>query len=56
MTETSNLCCYPNFVRFGGLLYSVVFVWSRLFPRFDFGRTRSNDNITNIIEPKYIGD
>jgi hypothetical protein len=44
------------FIMFGGLLYSMVYFLSRLFSRFDFGWTRSNDNITNIIEPKYIGN
>jgi hypothetical protein len=50
------LCCCPNFVMFGGLLYSVVFGSSLLFTRFDFGWTHSNDDITFIIEPKYIGN
>jgi hypothetical protein len=31
------LCCCPNFAMFGGLLYSVVYFLSRLFPRFGFG-------------------
>jgi hypothetical protein len=57
MTKTNNYCA-AVLILLCLVDCSTLLCLARVdcFPRFDVGLTCSNDNITNIIEPKYISN